>query len=59
MADLPPPKKKSRKAPSAEVVVGPQPGGGLPNRLLAEWQGFWWIYDGFMMILVGGLQRFF
>eukprot|EP00913_Durusdinium_trenchii_P013080 g12280.t1 len=34
---------KKRKAPSAEVVVGPQPGGGLPNRIrvshiLMKWE---------------------
>eukprot|EP00435_Cladocopium_sp_Y103_P029242 s1913_g7.t1 len=34
---------KKRKAPSAEVVVGPQPGGGLPNRIrvshiLLKWE---------------------
>jgi hypothetical protein len=31
----PPTRGCRRKAPSTEVVVGPQPGGGLPNRLLA------------------------
>ena len=31
----PPSRGCRRKAPSTEVVVGPQPGGGLPNRLLA------------------------
>lgn len=34
---------KKRKAPSTEVVVGPQPGGGLPNRIrvshiLLKWE---------------------
>ena len=31
--------ENGRKAP-AEVVVGPQPGGGLPNRLVARWGGW-------------------